>query len=302
MHAFRLDPRFTFIHRARGYILALVIFQLCGLAYLTCLVPQPSSAPLALSNLQALPPTSPLPSPPPSLASPLHPLPTPRLSPPLPPPPVPLQSLVDVDPSARSAFLDKVHRLQHPSDCRTASLYVYRPTPYTSGLGSQMRIISNSMLHAMSLGRTFVLGAAASSYINMLRCPDRSYSCIFEHASSCTLTDAFAELPSNVSASAAERLDELSRDPIPASSPGAPRVIAGRSSCFKFVPTAVDSDGAVSDPLWYAIEVAGYLARPNEQTAALTEQLRLLLGLAAQEGAQAAPADEPQVQVPAEVT
>ena len=188
-------------------------------------------------------------------------------SPPPPSPPKPIPMAFSDELELRSTFLHLVDELQNPPDCKKASLYVYVPTAYSSGIGSQVRMIANSMMQAITLGRTFVVDAATSPYVHPSRCPDRGYNCLFLPLSKCTLADAMAELPRNETAEKLaeeeanprpelrlppidgdlkstskrpdpqlrvhrHRLGELRREPLPAG-PDQPRVIAGRSSCFQ---------------------------------------------------------------------
>ena len=146
--------------------------------------------------------------------------------------------------TAASAILSHIEHLQHPPDCRTAPLYVYLPTPYTSGLGSQIRTMAHSMLQAVALNRTFVLGSARSAYVHPKRCPQRTIErCLVLPVSSCTLDDALSDHPphrerphrerdsaSDVNPTA--RLDTLlPRAVLHASEE--PRVVSGRASCFR---------------------------------------------------------------------
>ena len=131
------------------------------------------------------------PAPPLYQTPPAPPMPPPIHHSPMPPsPPAP-----PLDPlELRSALLHLIDDLQHPPDCSTAPLYVYLPTAYTSGLGSQVRMIASSMLQAIVLRRTFVVDAAASVYVHPSRCPDRGYDCLFLPLSNCTLADAMIEI------------------------------------------------------------------------------------------------------------
>jgi hypothetical protein len=190
----------------------------------------------------------------------------PPARPPSPPPPPASPEPLDYELELRATFLHLVNELQNPPNCRTAPLYVYVPTAYTSGLGSQVRMMAHSMLRAILLGRTFVADAATSAYVHPARCPDRSYDCLFLPLSKCTLADAMADLPPNATAerlAAAEtkhwferppategdlssttkqadpklreyrhRLGELRREDLPAG-PDQPRVVSGRVSCLQ---------------------------------------------------------------------
>ena len=100
-----------------------------------------------------------------------------------------------------AAFARHIDSLQHPPDCRAAPLYIFAPTPYTSGFGSQVRIASHSLLEAVALRRTFVLDGASSVYISPSRCPSKHYDCIFRRVTNCAPTD---------------------REPLPHPSPGEP--------------------------------------------------------------------------------
>ena len=192
----------------------------------------------------------------------------------------------------RSALLHLIDDLQHPPDCSTAPLYVYLPTAYTSGLGSQVRMIASSMLQAIVLRRTFVVDAAASVYVHPSRCPDRGYDCLFLPLSNCTLADAMIEIDGSSSsthnaaatpppppppsplpsphstaslASHRARLGELTRAAVPAGHPH-PRVVSGRSSCYKI--SAADSQALHARVLAMAAAI-------TEQHSPLTRQPRL---------------------------
>ena len=65
----------------------------------------------------------------------------------------------------RSILLHLVDELQNPIGLQEG-LYVYVPTAYSSGIGSQVRMIANSMMQAITLGRTFVVDAATSPYVH----------------------------------------------------------------------------------------------------------------------------------------
>ena len=271
----------TFLRRARLYLCIVVVVQIGFLLSLT--LPTDTNRPATRLF------TSPL-TPPPLPKPPEHKSPTPPASPP-----------TDTSASRRDAFLRHLHELQHPPDCRTAPLFVFLPTPYTSGLGSQMRIISNSLLRAVHLRRTFILDAATSAYVHPRRCASRSYACLFAAASNCTAEDALADLPPNASVATRTtspagqlsiRLSELPR--VDASSHTPPRVISGRASCCNLTESersAIDarlgltaSDGAQEDASpsslgWLLQQAASYLARPNAATLALADEISASLGL-----------------------
>ena len=218
---------FTFLYRARCYLGFFVMAQVSMLVWFS------RSSPQSHPELHL---TAPLSSGPP----------VPLTSPPSPPSPA-LERRADE--AQRLAFWRVLERLQNPSDCRRASVYIFLPTPYQSGLGSQMRIAANSLVHAMALRRTFVLDAATSVYADPHRCPSRGFECFFQHASNCTAADVLSDLPPappaalepNTSAAVqlAARLDELPRvslgaDQIWGVSLGAdvpPRVLSGPASC-----------------------------------------------------------------------
>ena len=157
----------------------------------------------------------------------------------------------------RTSLLLRIDALQNPPDCRTASLYVYVPTGYTSGLGSQVRGMANSMLQAIALNRTFVADAATSAYVHPHRCARRTYDCLLQPLSKCSMDDALADVPTEVKAgfktemTGAEKIVHLPRLSVPAGA-GHPRVISSRTSCFQ--PT----DGQLA-----AIERAAVTLRPT---------------------------------------
>ena len=182
-------------------------------------------------------------SPPPTTSDPPHTNPSHAASavpPPSPPGSAPPLSLYR-ESQLRTAFILHVEELQNPPDCRAAPLYVHVPTAYTSGLGSQVRGLANSMLQAVLLNRTFVADAARSVYVHPHRCPSRTYDCLFLPLSKCTLADAMADVPTEVTSTftadttTAQRLAHLTRASVPAGAQH-PRVIAARSSCFQPQP------------------------------------------------------------------
>jgi hypothetical protein len=207
------------------------------------------------------------------------------------------------------ALHDFIEQLQHPQDCRAAPLYVYIPTAYTSGLGSQVRMIAHSMLQAMSLGRTFIVDAATSGYTHPGRCPSRSYDCLFKRLSTCTLDDALVDLPVHTEPAAAtdaedmslpqkrSRVSELTRSPVHASI--GPRVISSRTSCFKLDNDALrelrnsirhssavasrdlDGDATGTGPSRELLlqHVVGYVGRPTGRVEELARQLSQQLAL-----------------------
>jgi len=271
---------FTFLYRARCYLGFFVMAQVSMLVWFS------RSSPQSHPELHL---TAPLSSGPP----------VPLTSPPSPPSPA-LERRADE--AQRLAFWRVLERLQNPSDCRRASVYIFLPTPYQSGLGSQMRIAANSLVHAMALRRTFVLDAATSVYADPHRCPSRGFECFFQRASNCTAADVLSDLPPappaalepNTSAAVqlAARLDELPRVSLGADVP--PRVISGRASCTsKLTPNEIESlhallaaelaaTAGVGAPLasapppdlgWYVRLASAYLGRPNAQTEALAHKL-----------------------------
>ena len=56
------------------------------------------------------------------------------------------------DPAAlaalEAAFRDRLDALQQPADCGAAPLYLFVPHAFASGIGSQLRIVANSMMQA----------------------------------------------------------------------------------------------------------------------------------------------------------
>ena len=279
------DPRLSFLRQARTGLAVLVIIQ--ALVFIGFTWYHSSTPALVVDHTHgaaAIAGTS-ISSQSPSVA-PAAPLVSPAAGP-------PARTVQSVHHSRSAAFLKYIEQLQHPADCRHAPLYVFLPTPYTSGLGSQLHIIANSMLQAISLRRTFVLDAATSAYVSPRRCRNRTYDCIFERASSCTLDDAFADpvingtdgreaLPTSVG--------DLRRAIASAEEP--PRVVSGRASCFKFerealaatLPPEVGDLGAPElgpppEVGWYVRQVAGYLSRPNRQTRAIIDELGSNLSL-----------------------
>ena len=143
-----------------------------------------------------------------------------------------------------SALRLHIEELQHPRNCRTAPLYVYVPTSYTSGLGSQIRQLTNSMMQALLLNRTFVWDAATSVYVHPNRCSSRRYDCLLQPISSCTLHDALVDLPPEVMRSfddasdvkqvaALPRLSSAASEPWAHASATHARVVAARTSCVQ---------------------------------------------------------------------
>ena len=64
------------------------------------------------------------------------------------------------DPPARAAraamqaaFHEHLETLQQPADCGAAPLYIFVPHSFASGIGSQLRIVGNSMIQALTLLR-----------------------------------------------------------------------------------------------------------------------------------------------------
>ncbi|KAL1512025.1 hypothetical protein AB1Y20_005300 [Prymnesium parvum] len=181
-------------------------------------------------------------------------------------------------------FREHLARVQNPPDCRAARLYVFTPTKYTSGIGSQLRTIANSLLQALAANRTLILDLATSTFVHPRRCASRRYDCLFEPLSRCTLADALADAP-NASASPDAPphgwLDALPRLPLG----GGARVVAGRASCFRFAPAEVGGGAwaaaaaAARPPSWFVTQAFAYVARPNGElrawTAALAAELRL---------------------------
>ena len=266
----------------------------------------PSSSPsLRKPLLRAPPPPSPLPR------QWLPPLPSPQSSLPLPPPPPnspPSPPSLPTPESAAdherdvAAFFGHLERLQNPPDCRTAPLYVFKPTKYTSGIGSQLRVIANSMLQSVALNRTFVLDVATSTFVHPRRCKSRRYDCLFEPTSRCTLADAvatgdvvadaatIAALPANGSAPFGWLESLPSWDSSSGKSPPSiadARVVLGRASCYRFEPTRVPLVGAAwaaaaahGRPTgWFITQVFRYLARPNHDLQRLTAKLASRMGL-----------------------
>ena len=109
---------FTFLYRARCYLGFFVMAQVSMLVWFS------RSSPQSHPELHL---TAPLSSGPP----------VPLTSPPSPPSPA-LERRADE--AQRLAFWRVLERLQNPSDCRRASMYIFLPTPYQSGFGSQLRI------------------------------------------------------------------------------------------------------------------------------------------------------------------
>ena len=191
--------------------------------------------------------------------------------------------------AVHTAFLHHVNVLQNPANCRTAPLYVYIPTGYTSGLGSQVRQIANSLLHAVTLNRTFIVDAATSVYIHPHRCPTRTYDCLFLPLSNCTLDDALADLPDSITStftpelSGQEKIAHFPRSDVPAGAEH-PRVITSRTSCFK--PSDSDlvalerlSSGWTPPAVWWHQHAVGLVARPSARIEELADRLAMELGL-----------------------
>ena len=109
---------FTFLYRARCYLGFFVMAQVSMLVWFSRSSPQ-SHPELHLTDPQSSGP------------------PVPLTSPPSPPSPA-LERRADE--AQRLAFWRVLERLQNPSDCRRASMYIFLPTPYQSGFGSQLRI------------------------------------------------------------------------------------------------------------------------------------------------------------------
>ena len=249
------------------------------------------------------------------LASPQPP--TPPWTPPSPPSPPPLSSSSSaakttsprrpLTPLAEleSAFRAHIEQLQNPSDCSTAPLYLFTPHKFTSGIGSQLRIVANSMMQAIIAGRTFVLDdtIAHSPFIDPTRCSSRGYSCVFEPPSPCGVRDAGLGESEVAAMSELAKTEKerhgpgdqeaykratalLPREPLPAAV--GPRVVVGRSTCFRFspdnltLPSAANANAvreAAVGPEWFVQQVMGYLTRPNARLAQLTEGLRRHLEL-----------------------
>ena len=91
-----------------------------------------------------------------------------------------------------AAFRAHVEALQYPPDCDTAPLYIFVPHKFASGIGSQLRVVANSMMQSIVAQRAFVLddAIAHSIFVDPKRCASRGYGCLFEPASRCTVLHA----------------------------------------------------------------------------------------------------------------
>lgn len=91
-----------------------------------------------------------------------------------------------------AAFREHVEALQNPADCAAAPLYLFVPHAFASGIGSQLRILANSMVQAVVAQRTFVLDdrVAHSTFVDPRRCDPPGYGCLFAPPSRCALRDA----------------------------------------------------------------------------------------------------------------
>jgi hypothetical protein len=47
-----------------------------------------------------------------------------------------------------AVFRERLEALQQPADCGAAPLYLFVPHAFASGIGSQLRIVANSMMQA----------------------------------------------------------------------------------------------------------------------------------------------------------
>ena len=86
-----------------------------------------------------------------------------------------------------AAFREHVEALQNPADCAAAPLYLFVPHAFASGIGSQLRILANSMVQAVVAQRTFVLDdrVAHSTFVDPRRCDPPGYGCLFAPPSRC---------------------------------------------------------------------------------------------------------------------
>ena len=91
-----------------------------------------------------------------------------------------------------AAFQALLEKLQNPADCAAAPLYLFVPHAFASGIGSQLRILANSMVQAVVAQRTFVLDdrVAHSTFVDPRRCDPPGYGCLFAPPSRCALRDA----------------------------------------------------------------------------------------------------------------
>ena len=83
-----------------------------------------------------------------------------------------------------------------------APLYVFTPYAFRSGIGSVLAL-ANALLQASAAGRTFVVDSSVyTNHFVATALPERGHECLFRPVSTCTLADAFPELPPVVAANA----------------------------------------------------------------------------------------------------
>lgn len=198
---------------------------------------------------------------------------------------------------AAQAFRKHLRMLNSPRDCKTAPLYVFTPYAFRSGIGSVLRALANALLQASAAGRTFVVDSSVytNHFVSPLRCPERGHECLFRPVSTCTLADAFPDLPPElVAANATELVASLPKGPLQHSHDRpqqeheyGPRVVATRTSCFKTASqelrfTPREHSALAAEHLgarWYITQATAYLTRPNEALQLVTVHLAKTLSL-----------------------